>query len=62
MSDQLLALPEAIRASALSYIRTAYRTNSQTFNDSRDRLLTEGELSRSVFGGHRVGWICVEVV
>ena len=40
MSSKLLSLSANVRRSFLSYIRTAYETNSQRFNEVRDHVLS----------------------
>lgn len=50
MSSKLLRLSERIRASTLSYIKTAYETNDNAFNEERDRFIQENGRDGSIFG------------
>ena len=43
MSTKLLTLSDRIRASTLSYLRTAYDTNRSAFNNVRDRYIQANE-------------------
>lgn len=50
MSSKLLSLPANIRKSTLSYIRTAYETNSQSFNEVRDKFVRDIGIPNRIFG------------
>ena len=50
MSSKLLSLSANVRRSFLSYIRTAYETNSQRFNEVRDQFVRDVETPSRIFG------------